>query len=177
MNRIGDWTQTFTGNRFYPFDPRPEDISIEDIAHHLAMICRFGGACRAFYSVAQHSVFVSDECPTKDALWGLLHDAAEAYVGDMVRPIKRLASMDLYREAEDRILGMIAARFGLSWPMPESVRRADEVLLATEARDVMGGQCAGRWSLQYEPKAMIIHPWDPRVAEEVFLHRFKELTG
>src|SRR5690242_11754504 len=87
--RRGDWMQTYTGRRFWPLDPRVDDIDIGDIAHHLSLVCRFAGACREFYSVAQHCVGVSYVCDPKDALWGLLHDAAEAYVGDMVRPLKR----------------------------------------------------------------------------------------
>ena len=94
--RKGDWIQTFTGRAFYVLDPRPEDVDIEDIAHALSMQCRFAGHCREFYSVAQHSVTASWLVPPEDALWGLLHDAAEAYVVDLPRPIKRAWQLESY---------------------------------------------------------------------------------
>src|SRR5271165_7548492 len=88
-NRKGDWIQTYTGRVMYPLDPRPEEINIIDIAHALSNLCRFTGHVRTFYSVAEHSVRVSQHCDPKDALWGLLHDASEAYLADMSRPMKR----------------------------------------------------------------------------------------
>ena len=83
--RKGDWFLTYTGRQFWPLDPRPEDICIRDIAHHLSLCCRFNGACRVHYSVAQHSVMVANILPAPLRFWGLMHDATEAYVGDMVR--------------------------------------------------------------------------------------------
>ena len=91
--RVGDWIQTMSGVIFYPLDPRPEEIRIEDIAHALSHQCRFAGHCREFYSVAEHSVRVSRELPQEFMLWGLLHDASEAYLVDLPRPIKRWSAM------------------------------------------------------------------------------------
>lgn len=88
-DRRGEWILTFSGERFYPFSPAPEEVKTKDIAHALANICRFNGHTRGFYSVAAHSVHVSRLVPPEFALEALLHDAAEAYVGDMVRPLKR----------------------------------------------------------------------------------------
>jgi hypothetical protein len=88
-DRKGSWQQTFTGRQFWPCDPRPEDVCLEDIAHHLALMCRFGGACRVFYSVAEHSVRVAElvwdrtNGDREAALAGLLHDASEAYLVDI----------------------------------------------------------------------------------------------
>src|SRR5262245_27549306 len=109
--RIGDWMQTISGRKFWPLDPRPEEVCIEDIGHALSLVCRFGGHCHTFYSVAEHSVRVSllaedmakssahwtDENIRMIALSGLLHDAAEAYIGDMVRPLKRQPQMVSFR--------------------------------------------------------------------------------
>jgi hypothetical protein len=88
MGRKGDWIQTFTGKQFWPLDPRPDEVYIEDIAHALGNICRFNGHCLRFYSVAEHCFHVSHKVVPGLALMGLLHDAAEAYVCDVVRPVK-----------------------------------------------------------------------------------------
>jgi 5'-deoxynucleotidase YfbR-like HD superfamily hydrolase len=177
--RFGNWMQTFGGRQFWPLDPRPEDVELEDIAHALANICRFGGHCREFYSVAQHSVLVSRVCPMEDALGGLLHDAAEAYVGDMIRPLKRM--LDAYASAEVTVARAIGLRFGLDWlgdqglPAPKSVKLGDEILLATEARDLMSAP-PEPWVLGAEPMAERIVPLPPREAEALFLARFAELS-
>lgn len=168
--------QTATGRRFWPLDPRPEDICIEDVAAALSRICRFGGHCSRFYSVAQHSVLVSHACAPVDALWGLLHDATEAYVGDIVRPLKRQPEMSGYRHAEERLMRAVCRRFELDPARPESVVQADEALLSTEARDLMGGACLETWTLRHNPLPEIIRPWGPRQAEQMFLMRFGDLT-
>lgn len=169
--REGDWFQTYTGVRFYPYDPRPEDVNIEDIAHHLSLLCRFNGAVRTFYSVAQHSVLVSRNVPPGMALWGLLHDAAEAYLGDMVRPLKM--GMPQYRAVEERVLGAVAAKFLLLWPPSGAVKVADQVLLSTERRDLLPH--ALRWREGEAPLIEPIVPWDSVTAEQQFLLRFREL--
>ncbi len=94
MTRKGDYIATYTGKQFYPLDPRPEDVCLEDIAHSLSNLCRFTGHTDTdrFYSVAQHSVICSTIVAPEAALLALLHDAAEAYLGDISRPLKR----DLY---------------------------------------------------------------------------------
>ena len=112
-DRKGDWMQTYTGRQFWPLDPRPEEVVIEDIARALSMQCRFAGHCAKFYSVADHSVRVSmlaDENSTL-ALAGLLHDAAEAYVVDVPRPLKRF--LPGYKEIEREVARAIEKRFGL----------------------------------------------------------------
>ena len=174
---VGDWIQTFSGARFWPMDPRAEEVRIEDIAHALALVSRFGGHCRVFYSVAQHSVLVSEQCGPEDALAGLLHDSAEAYLGDIPRPLKRQPEMVGYRVAEARVQRVVFERFGLPWPMDMSVKIADEALLATEARDLMG--VAGdfpTWELPQPPLPNRVEPWDWATAKREFLYRFALLT-
>ncbi len=173
-NRVGDWMQTAGGRQFWPLDPRADEVHLDDIAHALANMCRFGGHCRTFYSVAEHSVRVSLIVPPEDALAGLLHDAAEAYVVDVPRPLKRF--LQGYSTIERAVEAAVLARFGLSASLPASVKIADEVLLATEARDLMGGESAGRWYLAAEPLAERIAPWSPGKARHAFLDRFGALT-
>lgn len=128
--RKGDWLQTYTGKAFWPLDPRPEDVDIMDIAHSLAMQCRFNGRCKQFYSVAEHSIITAKFCSPENRLWGLLHDASEAYVSDVPRPLKPFIKG--FKEIEDRITQVIAERFGLPWPMPAQVKEVGSRLLANE---------------------------------------------
>ena len=172
--RIGNWMQTSLGAAFWPLDPRPEDIDIRDIAHALAMQCRYNGHCRVFYSVAEHSILVSQVVPAEDALYGLLHDAAEAYVGDIIRPLKRHISG--YDGIEERIWLTIAARFGLSPELPESVKAADNTVLLAEQQQIMGPP-PFPWNVQGEPAAVTIAGFDPLLARSEFLDRFRQLTG
>ncbi len=169
-----NWIQTFTGKLFYPLDPRAQDIDLRDIAHSLSLQCRFNGHCSAFYSVAEHSVRVSLALPVDLALWGLLHDAAEAYLGDLPRPIK--GQMPSYRQAEARLLEVIARHYRLDWPMPEEVAQVDGRLLATEARDIMAPPPAP-WELPYEPLEGTIEPWPAARAEQRFIERYHELSA
>ena len=177
LDRRGDWQQTFSGVQFWPLDPRPEDVRIEDVAHHLSNLCRWCGGCCSFYSVAEHSVRASRIVPPEDALWALLHDAAEAYVVDVPRPLKRhLAG---YAEIEAGIMGAVCERFGLPSEMPESVRRADAAMLVTELRDLMGPPPAPWTSAQgerAEPLPERIVTWAPRRAKSEFLSRFDDIT-
>lgn len=175
--RGGDWGCTFTGRQYWPADPRPDDIDPRDIAHSLAYQCRFGGHCRTFYSVAQHSVLVSYACDPKDALWGLLHDASEAYLVDIPRPAKRSPGMEGYLILEARMMAAICDAIGLPHEMPPSVRRADEVLLATEARDLMAPESVREWYLPEAPLPGPIVPWSPDHAELRFALRLEEILS
>ena len=166
------WIQTYTGRKFFPLTDEPGEIDLRDIAHSLALQCRYNGHCRQFYSVAEHSVRVSHILPFEDAAWGLLHDAAEAYVSDLPRPLK--LTVPDFRAAEDRLIRLIAETFGLPWPMPHSVHHADEVLLATEARDLMA-PFADDWHLKASPLAETVIPISPTDSEALFLARAKEL--
>jgi 5'-deoxynucleotidase YfbR-like HD superfamily hydrolase len=172
MERYGDWFQTYTGIQFWPLDPRPEECLIEDIAHALALQCRFNGHCKYFYSIAQHSVLVSKIVKPENALWGLMHDAAEAYVGDMVRPLK--SSQPFFREVEAKVMAAICDKFGLPRQEPSEVKKADDIVLMTEKRDLLVTSPA-KWIVKAEPMSGKIVPLSTGVAEVEFLERFNFL--
>lgn len=176
-DRKGDWIQTFTGLRAWVEDPRIDDVRIEDIAHALALINRFGGHSRIPYNVAQHSIMVSEIVPKEHALVGLLHDAPEAFCGDLVRPIKR--ALPAYRELEIRWAWAIGCKLGIDLALlnlPPEVKHADEVALSTERRDLMVEGPA--WTkLGAEPLPDRIVPWSWQESERRFLDRFDELGG
>ena len=169
------WMQTASGQQFYPLEPVLETITIEDIAHALSNICRFGGHTRWHYSVAQHSYLVSHVCDPQDALWGLLHDASEAYIGDVIQPLKSSPAWRDYAEVEHRLQSAICRKFGLPPIMPDSVKRADLIVLATEKRDVME-KAPADWGTLPEPMPEWIGRMWPDWVRETFLSRFKELT-
>ncbi len=166
--RYGDWMQLYSGKPFWPLDPRAEEIDIADIAHALSQQCRYAGHCLGFYSVAQHSVLVSRNVPLDHAVWGLLHDAAEAYLVDLPRPVKGVVQG--YREAEDRVLAAVAEHFGLAFPIPEAVHLADNEALITEKRDLMAPSMKA-WGLppELQPWPDAIDPWIPSMARYLFL--------
>ncbi|NIR14780.1 MAG: HD family hydrolase, partial [Desulfobacterales bacterium] len=127
------WFQTYSGKIFSPKKPGPEQICIEDIAQSLSMICRFNGHISEFYSVAQHSVLVSRLVPEGFELEGLLHDATEAYVGDMPSPIKRMWSQREYVNLEEEIYrAAISNKFELPPKISPQVKKADLQALALE---------------------------------------------
>jgi hypothetical protein len=174
--RLGFSMQTFTGRLYWPIDPRPEEVCIEDIAHHLSNICRFGGATTCHYSVAQHSYLVSLACLPEHALLGQLHDAAEAYCGDAIGPIKKYPPFAaIYDEIEAKNHVAIMAHFGLPAEIPDDVKHADRVLRSTEQRDLMGGARVEVVS-GYAPLGDRIVAWSPELSEQMFLLRFAYLT-
>lgn len=172
--RVGNWMQTYTGRQFWPVDPRPEEIDIDDIAHALANSCRYAGHCESFYSVAEHSVLVSLVVPAEDALAALLHDATEAYLVDIPRPLKPFLTG--YKELEDRLWNVIADKFGLTHEMPASVKQADNAVLLAEQKAIMKPAPAP-WCVPGEPAAVQIPCWSPGRAEQMFKLRFQELTA
>lgn len=170
--KLAGWIQTYTGKKFWPLDPRPEDVDIVDIAHALAMQCRFGGHCLRFYPNAEHSVYVSHHCGA-DALAGLLHDGSEAYLLDMLSPIKTY--MPDYKAAEKRCQAVVYRRFGLPEVTPESVKVADRRLLKTERMQIMAPS-AEPWVIDAEePLPLTIGGWSPSTAKVAFLDRFEQL--
>ena len=171
----GPYIQTYLGNKFYLFDPRPEDIHIEDIAHALSNVCRFAGHVSSFYSVSQHSVLVSQNCNIP--LYGLLHDAAEAYVHDITRPLKYAKGMEVYSKIEKQIIEIIAQRFNLplNFSHYPDIKQADILVLITEARDLMGDPS---WTKEFPfpPLKQKIVPLSPKQAKKLFWNRWKELS-
>jgi hypothetical protein len=167
--------QTYGGTYFDLTEPGRSEIDIQDIAVALSNTCRYGGHTVDFYSVAQHSVLASRLVPHEDALAALMHDAAEAYTGDVVKPLKRL--LPEFAAIETRIEAAIARKFGLAYPWPESVKRADLMLLKRERIDLMpldGGLWPGMEGI--ENLVSHIHAWPPQRACNCFLDRFYELT-
>lgn len=185
-DREGDWLRTFTGRRFWPMDPRPEEMDIRDIAHSLALQTRYAGHCAEPFSIAQHCVIVGLLCTLSgEGLWGLLHDASEAYLCDLPRPLKRHPDLFRYRAVEDQLQHALFQRFGLpsgfdAWGkvwMPESVHHADTVALRTEARDLMGDPQDWQWPEGIRPLPLPIEVWNWRKAEEQFLFWFDQWGG
>lgn len=164
------WLPTFSGGQLDPLDPNPSQILIEDIAHALSNLCRWNGHCRSYYSVGEHSLRVSLAVPPKDALWGLLHDATEAYLGDFVSPIKHhTVCGEEYRRHEAKLLAAIAKRFGLALPMPASVLRADHEQQVEEIHWLIDPVT------RYD-RRITVTTMPPLQAEVEFLNRFRELT-
>jgi hypothetical protein len=173
--RIGDWMQTYSGKRFWPLDPRLEEIHILDIAAALSKICRYGGHTLKFYSVAEHSILVSNFVPKEYALWGLLHDASEAYLSDLVKPLK--SGFPAYRNLENRLLSLVAKKFGLGFPTPEIVSRVDRQILRDEQLALMAPCKHDWWCTGNEPIGANIIGLTPIEAEQIFLTRFYELNN
>jgi hypothetical protein len=174
--------ETFSGLHFEPLKPEITAVRIEDVAHALANQCRFSGHCRFRYSVAEHSVRVSELLEEWRhgyviQLWGLLHDASEAYLVDLPSPLKATKILgDPYRAAEAILQKVICRRVSLPTVEPAPVRRADRVLLVTEARDLMPGIGSYWKKIRSKPLPGRIRPWGEGVAEAEFLRRYRELT-
>lgn len=155
--------RTFTGKCFDIKILDPDSICIEDIAHALTYTPRFGGHLEGFYSVAQHSFYVSDcLAGTSDELAGLLHDASEAYLGDMPSPFKKL--MPSYKELEHNLSVVIAEKFGIQYPYSRYIKDADKLLLSSE------------WNAFVMKKEVMCY-WSPEKAKAMFLKRFNKLTN
>ena len=183
--RIGDWMHTIRGP-WWALDPRVDELHIEVIARGCATECRFNGQ-GGFYSVGQHAVHCSEIAPDPFKLWALLHDAPEGLgLKDLPRPVKRHIG-DSYHAAESGIMLAVCDRWDLPYTrnergwlvMPEPVHRADETLLVTEARDLIGDGDIPRWDhLEgITPLRRRIRPWTWQKAERRFLARFHELTA
>ena len=178
----GPYLQTVSGRWVNPFDPDPDQIELADIARALANQCRFGGHCRTFYSVAQHCVLVSELIEqeggsTEDALAGLMHDAAEAYLGDLPHPIKHRSQLGArFIEAEKPLERVIRDRFAIT-DSSVAVKRIDRALLATERRAFS----AERWDWPelsgVVPLDLELQAWSPDQSAETFVRRFEVLVA
>ena len=166
------WICTFSGSKYFPADPLPADVRIVDIAHALAYQCRYTGHCRRFFSVAEHSVLVSEIVHPEHALTALMHDAPEAYCHDISGPLKR--SLPDYRAIEEKNWAVIAQKFKLP-AMHACVKAADIAVLLAEMK-VLLPPMPGDHGIRGEPADVQIMCLPPDEAESLFLHRFYELT-
>jgi len=170
----GNWISTLHVPHFHFLSPAPEEIDIRDIAHALAMTCRYGGHCNRFYSVAEHSVRMSYLVDERSRLSALLHDAEEAYLPDIPRPIKNRMpeAKEIYLALEEAILSKFDA-FGADWKL---IKEMDNRLLLTEAEKL--GVYNKEW---VELGELVETPlplgWSWQEAEEKYLRRFEELYG
>ncbi len=179
-SKLGYMT-TFSGEKFYPMRPKAEAINIYDIAHALANTCRWSGHIKQFYSVAQHSYKVMEIVPQDHKLAALLHDASEAYLGDMIRPIKYLPEMAIYKEIEANATAAIAEAFGFeTLEKSDEVDKADQIILAQEAIVLR----TGMFTWPQESLVKLNSPldfvfgeiWEPETAKAMFLRAFYELV-
>jgi len=178
--RTGDWMITASGVRFFPLDPHPDDVRISDIAHHLARVCRYGGAVGVdHYSVAEHAVLMADwfdqAGDRPHARWALLHDAAEAYIGDLIRPIK--PDLPQFKAIETPLELMIWRKFGLHGDLPAPVKAADTAIVADErlALFPLEALAAAKWSVSCDPLGVQPNGWPSRRAAAEFMTRFRWL--
>jgi hypothetical protein len=174
MTERGDWIQVASGRQFWPMDPRPTEVFIDDIAHALSLLCRFGGHCLRFYSVAEHSVLLSRHVSAPHKLWALLHDASEAYLVDVPRPLKPF--LIGYEAAEGKIMRAIAVRFNLHLGLPAEVKALDRAILTDERLQNMAA-APQPWSTDTDPIGVNLHCWSPDEARREFLLEFERLTG
>lgn len=174
--RRGSWIQTFTGRRFWPMDPRSEDVCILDIVHALSMLCRYGGHTRKFYSVAEHSVHLYEHArafaPSNPSLWvaALLHDASEAYLVDVPRPVKPF--LVGYRDAERQVEVAIAR--ALEVPHADEyphIKEWDTRILVDEWKALMPPH---DWAMKLGgPLGVKIEGWEPALAENTFMMAYR----
>lgn len=180
-NQAKGWILTYTGRRVWPLNLQSEDIDIRDIAHALAGENRWTSQSREWFSVGQHSLLVSEKVPSEFALWGLLHDASEAYLRDLPKPLKDLPEAQWYRDAEERAMKAICERFWLPLEMPQEVADADRIMAATERRDFIVGNFPD-WEIKLsdgtpaKPYPEKLHPLTPGMVEKLFLDQFKRLV-
>ncbi len=169
------WIQTYTGKRFDYDKVDPSQIDIVDIAHALSMQCRYAGHCIRFYSVAEHSVHMANEASAENKLAALLHDASEAYLVDIPRPLK--VSLVGYKEREEELMLAIAEKYGFVWPMPPEVKFLDNSMLSDEREQNMSfmSESAVEWGAKYPALGVKLQYWTPSVAKARFLELFREL--
>lgn len=193
------WIQTFSGRKFYPLQPDWKQLDIRDIARALSMLCRYVGHVSRFYSVAEHSVRVSREIERRlveeqgyaeedqfvlyNARWGLMHDASEAYLGDVSRPVKVQPELEGYRTKERVLQAEIVKWCGLQPSEPQIVQDVDTAILGSEARQLKSpvhpdwGKTTKTGELPPDFPGVVNMGWPPAKAEEIFLKRYQRLFG
>ena len=154
-------------------DPRADEVFIEDIAHSLSMQCRYAGHCLRYYTVAEHSVLMARHLRSEGvdiALWALLHDASEAYLVDVPRPVKPY--LNGYKAAENQVMAAVCQRFGLHWVMPPAVHEADERIIADELVNLVPMDWHGK---HRNPLGVKLQYWSPENAKAEFMATFEAL--
>lgn len=172
MTDRGPWTSTASGGRFYPLNPIQDEVDIFDIAHALSNQCRFAGHVIHHYSVAQHSVLVSQLAPKGFELEGLMHDAAEAYVVDVPYPIK--PHIPQHGVIEENVLKVIGEKYSFPHVMSEEINFLDRSIVKDEAIQLLRAD-VDEWGSPFEPLGIEIEEWTPRQARDAFIKRFYEL--
>ncbi|PDS97678.1 hypothetical protein CO659_12555 [Rhizobium sp. S9] len=166
--------QTATGRKFWPMDPRADEVFIEDIAHALSMQCRYAGHCLRFYSVAEHCVLMARKLRWEGvdvALWALMHDASESYLVDVPRPVKPY--LDGYKAAEAKVMAAICDRYGLAHEMPAVVHDADNRIIADELANLVPMEWHARYAGQ--ELGVELRYWSPEQAKIEFMATFQAL--
>lgn len=176
-NKRGAFMSVYSGGKFFPLDPKPEEVHIEDISHALSQQNRFNGHLKWPYTVAQHSVLCSKYIVGSDELklYALLHDAGEAYIGDVIRPVKFYLPM--FKEVENKIMDSVLRRFGLSPSNSDhaAVKTIDNLMCAAEKRDMHPTKI--EWPGMPNPDGIIskIEPWCSSYAKGQFMRQFNKL--
>lgn len=180
----GDWFETQTGRQFFILDPRPEDVRVEDVAQALGHKARFGGFYDEhvnFYSVAEHCLLMTEYALKKrgasphEALRVLLHDASEAYTGDMLAPVKR--SIPGFKEIEDRVERVVMPALGVPPGKCDLARELDERICVTERQQALKPSGNYWRNDNVEPLDVVLRFWGPNKARDIFLLTYYELKG
>lgn len=179
MERKGHYIRTFTGRKYWPMDPRPEDICIEDVAHALSNLCRYTGHTVRFYSVGEHSLVVERLAPEEMKFPALMHDAHEAYINDIAKPFK--LCLPQYQEVEDANWRALAEAFEIDPVLPVEIKEIDKAVFRAERLQLMSS-----WTGPLVDADTVGEGFTPDVgylgmrpdqAEITFLHRYRELRG
>lgn len=173
---LSGYIQTFSGGKINPISPVPEDVNLDDIAAALSKMCRYAGHCSRFYSVAEHCVHIANLAPDELRLTALMHDASEAYLVDIPRPVKPF--LPGYYELEDRLMRVIAYRLGFHWPLPAEVKYLDNSILSDEREQNMAPMENDEiWGDMLPALGVKLQFWTPAQAELEFHQAFHRYGG
>lgn len=175
-----DWISTYTGKKFYFKRPDPSAICVEDIAHVLSRICRYGGHSEQFLSVAEHSVKIAEAVyyefhDSELTVAALFHDSAETYTGDLVSPLKRI--LPSYKIVENRIMQAIASKFNFRWnkEFHDIIKIFDKQMFRREVLELRKIECFNKF-MEVQPLNTVLEFWEPSIAKQKFLKLYEQLT-